>query len=262
VHPLILWNGILIDGHNRYEISQKHGIPFNTINKEFDSRDDVLIWIVSTQIARRNLSPIQLSFFRGLHYNAAKRLVSNEGGRNQHSGNGNEVDRQSGGQPKTAHRLAEQYNVSSRTIERDARVAEAISAIGEASPEAKINILSGASGISRRYLQELATGPQEAITEVAANIEDGTFDLSADRQGRVRAAPDACPRLSGRQVSSRQESGSETPVYDVMELLNTAIAKMADYFNMQQPASGDDAAGWRARLRSHIDMLEDLYRQI
>jgi hypothetical protein len=34
---------------DRYEISQSHGIPFNTISKEFNSRDDVLIWIVSTQ---------------------------------------------------------------------------------------------------------------------------------------------------------------------------------------------------------------------
>jgi hypothetical protein len=152
--------------------------------------------------------------------------------------------------------LAEQYNVSSRTIERDARVAEAISAIGESSPvcrtgrpEAKRNILSGATGISRRRLQELATGPQEDLEEIATSIEDGTFDLSADRQGRVR-------------VATPDKGGPEAPVHDVMELLNTAIAKMADYFNTQQPASGDDAAGLRARLRSHIDMLEDLYRQI
>jgi hypothetical protein len=212
MHPLILWNGILIDGHNRYEISQRHGIPFNTISKEFDSRDDVLIWIVSTQIARRNLSPMQLSFFRGLHYRADRRI---QGTNNQYAQESE--NRQSDGfQKSTARRLAEQYNVSSRTIERDARVAEAISAIGESSPEAKKNILSGAAGISRRHLQELAVGPQDAITEVAASIEEGTFER------RGAAPPD--------------ENGSETPVYDAMELLNTAIAKMADYLraDMQQ----------------------------
>jgi len=28
--PLITWNGILIDGHNRYEICRKHKIKFQT----------------------------------------------------------------------------------------------------------------------------------------------------------------------------------------------------------------------------------------
>ena len=48
MHPLILWENILIDGHNRYEIATRHGIPFATVTKEFASRDEVLIWIIST----------------------------------------------------------------------------------------------------------------------------------------------------------------------------------------------------------------------
>ncbi|MCL2813300.1 MAG: hypothetical protein FWD23_01740, partial [Oscillospiraceae bacterium] len=47
LHPLVLWNGVLIDGHNRYEICTKHEIPYNTIDKEFGSRDEALIWIIS-----------------------------------------------------------------------------------------------------------------------------------------------------------------------------------------------------------------------
>ena len=39
-HPLVLWNGILIDGHHRYEIIQKHGLPFTTISMDFESRDN------------------------------------------------------------------------------------------------------------------------------------------------------------------------------------------------------------------------------
>ncbi|MCL2680008.1 MAG: hypothetical protein FWF11_00805 [Coriobacteriia bacterium] len=71
---LVLWDNILIDGHNRYEILSKHGLPFNTISKDFDSREEVLIWIVSTQVARRNLSPLHLSHYRGLHYKADKKM--------------------------------------------------------------------------------------------------------------------------------------------------------------------------------------------
>lgn len=50
------WNGILIDGHNRYEIAQKHGLGFKTEEMEFSSRTDVKLWIIKNQLGRRNLS--------------------------------------------------------------------------------------------------------------------------------------------------------------------------------------------------------------
>jgi DNA modification methylase len=55
---LVLWGNILIDGHNRYEICTKHGIAFNTVQKDFDSRDDVMLWMIDTQRARRNLNEV------------------------------------------------------------------------------------------------------------------------------------------------------------------------------------------------------------
>ncbi len=35
------------------------GIPFNTIEKEFDSREDVIVWMVDNQKGRRNLNDFQ-----------------------------------------------------------------------------------------------------------------------------------------------------------------------------------------------------------
>lgn len=52
---LVLWMGILIDGHNRYEICQKHGIPFETREIELDDRDEAIMWIIMNQFSRRNL---------------------------------------------------------------------------------------------------------------------------------------------------------------------------------------------------------------
>lgn len=54
--PLILWGNILVDGHNRYEICTKHNIPYKTTNKDFDNRDDVIEFILRTQLGRRNLT--------------------------------------------------------------------------------------------------------------------------------------------------------------------------------------------------------------
>lgn len=55
--PLVLWNDTLVDGHNRYEICQKHGIEFKTIQMEFDSEEDVEFWIIKNQLSRRNIGP-------------------------------------------------------------------------------------------------------------------------------------------------------------------------------------------------------------
>jgi phage N-6-adenine-methyltransferase len=52
---LIVWHDTLIDGHNRYEICTKHGIPYKTTSMEFESREKVIEWIILNQFGRRNL---------------------------------------------------------------------------------------------------------------------------------------------------------------------------------------------------------------
>ena len=111
---IVLWNGILIEGHHRYDICAKHDIAFSTVFREFNSREEVLIWIISDQVSRRNLTPIQLSHYRGVHYRAEKIIVTNKDGKNQYS----EVVRHNDEQPKkqsTVARLSEKYRVSAKT---------------------------------------------------------------------------------------------------------------------------------------------------
>ena len=52
---IVLWGDTIIDGHNRYEICTKHGIHFETVNREFGSRNEVIEWIIKNQFGRRNL---------------------------------------------------------------------------------------------------------------------------------------------------------------------------------------------------------------
>ena len=54
--PICLWGNTIIDGHNRYELAQKHGLLLKTISYEFESENDVLLWIINNQFGRRNLS--------------------------------------------------------------------------------------------------------------------------------------------------------------------------------------------------------------
>ncbi|MFJ1298597.1 hypothetical protein ACILG0_01450 [Pseudomonadota bacterium AL_CKDN230030165-1A_HGKHYDSX7] len=57
---LVLWGDLLVDGHNRYAICQKHGIPFQTIQHEkFTSLDDVRLWMIENHLGRRSVSDYQ-----------------------------------------------------------------------------------------------------------------------------------------------------------------------------------------------------------
>lgn len=55
--PLVVWGEILIDGHNRMDICARHGIEFETVGMEFESRAHVRIWMRENQKGRRNLTP-------------------------------------------------------------------------------------------------------------------------------------------------------------------------------------------------------------
>jgi len=49
-----------VDGHNRYGICQKHGLPFQTVqNTRFQSMDDVHLWMIDQHLGRRSVSDFQ-----------------------------------------------------------------------------------------------------------------------------------------------------------------------------------------------------------
>ena len=56
-NPLNVWQGILIDGHHRYEIAQAHGLEFKTVEMHFADRDEAKIWIGKHQLGTRTMTP-------------------------------------------------------------------------------------------------------------------------------------------------------------------------------------------------------------
>ena len=57
---LVLWGDILVDGHNRYALCLKHGLPFNTVrNVRFRTLEDVHLWMIDQHLGRRSVSDFQ-----------------------------------------------------------------------------------------------------------------------------------------------------------------------------------------------------------
>ncbi|MBC3936605.1 hypothetical protein H8K47_14655 [Undibacterium sp. CY7W] len=57
---LVCWGEVLIDGHNRYAICQKHQLPYKVVqNDHFANIEEVQLWMIDNHLARRSVSDFQ-----------------------------------------------------------------------------------------------------------------------------------------------------------------------------------------------------------
>lgn len=143
--PLILWNGIIVDGHNRYRIAQKHPeISYPTIEREFPDRYAALAWICRNQLGRRNLNSNQRKYLIGRQY-MAEQLC--HGGARRGKVGTMESSCQNGNlksTAKTCDRIAIEHGVSARTVLRASDFAKAVDLGEEVAPGFREQVLSRA----------------------------------------------------------------------------------------------------------------------
>ena len=139
--------------------------------------------------------------------------------------------------------------MSPKTIERDAKIAKAIDAIGEASPEAKRMILSGEANINKKELESISFREKEEIEAVAAELEEGTYEKQKQESPATNGDTNAEP-TPGRTT--------------VAQSLKDALGKMTVSFTtgMQAITGTSGAPELKRALRAHIDALEEIYAQI
>lgn len=163
INPIIVWNGLIVDGHNRYTILQKHpDIPYTVHEKAFASRYEAIIWICKNQLGRRNLTPEQKKYLVGKQYEAEKRSHgANDGFR------GNQHELVSAGKrhlptgTQTCKRIAKDNGVG-KTYVKDAELyAKGIDAAEEAVPGTRQKVLSGEVKPTAAEIASVARAPPE-----------------------------------------------------------------------------------------------------
>ncbi|RDB02800.1 hypothetical protein [Runella aurantiaca] len=177
---------VLIDGHNRYSICSKHGIDFKIHLVDFKNLYDVRQYMIDNQLGRRNLTAEQISYLRGMKYLTEKK-EKGKYERLEHKGHfvpyGNEVVESTsilgGGEHKghfvpyaqetlsTSEKLGKRYNVSGKTIKRDAEFA---SGLEKLEPALKSEILAGKTKVNKTLIQQI--GKSEVQTLPIATIEE------------------------------------------------------------------------------------------
>ena len=138
---IITWHGYIIDGHNRYEIATRNELQYESIEKSFDSEDDVKEWMIHNQFGRRNLSNFQRSVLvlelESVFSARAKEKQKEAGGAVRQISDKAVID--------TKKELAKLANVSHDTIAK-VKVIQAT-----ATPEVKAKLSTGEVSINQVY---------------------------------------------------------------------------------------------------------------
>ena len=166
---IIVWNGIILDGHNRYEICTERQRFFKTFPIKLENRDAVKQWIIRNQLSRRNLTSVEIAYYRGKLYSQLKKELPNAEGKNQHTIK--VVACQDGTQAlTTAEQIGKNEGVSPRTVKRDSEFSTAVDSIA---CNTGLNPLEVAKSIPKSKAKSIASLPPDKQIEAISNAEGG-----------------------------------------------------------------------------------------
>ena len=149
--PVVVWEGqdVIVDGHNRHAICDKHGLVYPTVAMSFEDRDAVIQWMCENQLGRRNLTDAARSDLRGKLY----RQIRKREGRPEKRGQNDHVT------GRANERVAQQEGVSPKTVQRDAQYSEALDTLEELGVDRQ-EFTSGKRNVRKNHVLELAKTAQ------------------------------------------------------------------------------------------------------
>ena len=225
--PIVVWNGVIIDGHNRYKIAQMHPeVKWTTRSVEFADEWDAYDWMYSNQLGRRNLTEAQREYMIGKKYEARKKGVGKHKG-NQYttkveSGQNDQIPSFRETKDGTAGQIGKEVGMSEKNVRRAEKFAKGIDAIRNVSPEAADMILRGEAKVTKAAVATIAGADPELQQEAAQAIEKGEKLPPMTKQPTQLQENQSCPTTEKKQNQSNcgsddEEDSSEYSFRDYME---------------------------------------------
>lgn len=179
--PLSVWKSddgdILIDGHNRFEICNRHSLPYQIKTLHFANRNHVTAWIAENQLGRRNLTDDQRSMVADDLREARAKISLSEHAKTARAAQlGSGAKSASGPKPKKRVRAA--VAKESKLPEKKLRHAQQIKA---KAPEVAAMVRTGT--ITLLEGRKLAAIPDDRRGDAIKSVKAG-----ADVRAAVRAA--------------------------------------------------------------------------
>lgn len=242
--PIAVWNGVIVDGHNRWKIILEHPeIRYRVKEMQFADRWAAFEWMYKNQLGRRNLTEKQKDYMIGKMYEARKNSVGapkgNANAEKQSGQNVHIVSRREQ-QDGTAGQIGKEVGVDSRTVRRAGKFAQGVDALKAVSPEAAEKVLQGEANVTKAMIQDLPNKGEKEIKAVAKAIESGA-NLKAAHfpAGKKHEKVDAPAPTISEDVNAVVEYGLD-------DLLEELDALNADFLRK-----------WKRVLQIHAQLVND-----
>ncbi len=249
---LVLWNDLLIDGHNRYAICQKHGLPFNTVQAtQFKNMDDVHLWMIDQHLGRRSVSDFQ----RGVLALRKREIIAT-----RRSAAAAAV------MAAKAEAPAQPEGEAPWEGETDPVVAAALASVAKVPDEAldTREALARVARLSSSQVKLIETIQQKAAPEVVAAVRSGDISLSTaavvaslpvDEQQAVAAAgADELKQAAKRVRDAKKKPKAAKPEAEAADGEGAAVTASPE--ELQQRVNELEAEN--ERLRQQIKALQEL----
>jgi hypothetical protein len=219
---LVLWGNVLVDGHNRYRLCTKHGLPFQTVqNPRFQSLEDVHLWMIDQHLGRRSISDFQ----RGVLALRKREIVAERRARSAAAEAAVVEAVETAAAPQileTREALAKAARVSSNQMVLIEKIQK------QAAPELVAAVKAGS--VSINAAAAVATLPvQEQAAAAAAGAEELKQAAKRVREAKRRASV-RVEEPAPADASAPAEALADTPApaaFDVPDTLDTLRQRVA-----------------------------------
>ena len=247
---LVVWGDLLIDGHNRYGICRKHGLPYNTVQAtQFKNMDDVHLWMIDQHLGRRSVSDFQ----RGVLALRKREIIAERRAAAAAAVNA----------AKAAQPASEEAPWEGET---DPVVAQALASVAKVPDDAldTREALARAARLSAGQVKLIETIQQKAAPEVVAAIKAGELSLNTaavvaslpiEEQQAVAAEGAQGLKQAAKRVRDAKKKARETQA-ESAEPATESEATPASADELRQRVAELEAEN--ERLRQQVKALQEL----
>lgn len=166
--PIVLWKQthMILDGHNRFNIHKRHPeIPFTTVEKDFDLREQAIEWIYLNQIGRRNLTKEKEEEMIGRALLMRTKIMSLRSRDSEMKFDGSEG--------RASEKLAEELGMSETAVKRAGRFVRGLDEMEKLYPGVIDRITKGDLEVTKKDVMSLTTMDEEDKPKAIKDIVDG-----------------------------------------------------------------------------------------
>jgi hypothetical protein len=235
LYPIVIWNNIIIDGHNRYSICKEFNIQFSISEKNFNNRFEVMNWIINNQLNRRSMTNEQRSYLIGKRYQEEKK----EEGRPKIGNNVVPLVTLRPNNSNIEQKIAEKYKVSPETVRKAEKFANAIDEVANNASINPYKILGREIKATRKDIVGLSQQSAEVQKEIIEKVEKKEIPSikSALKKiedkvifGEIKEELDVEPEIDYKEIEERENEYS-SPYYlaeKIFEIINNYKKEYGD----------------------------------